>query len=63
MKVITIRLSDSLHSALKEEAYQSRMSLNQLCIKKLTCDSAKSEPEVACQLSDNSDTPKTTPIA
>lgn len=63
MKVITVRLSESLHSTLKEEAYQSRISLNQLCITKLTCDFAKFEPEVACQLSDSSDTPMKTPIA
>jgi hypothetical protein len=63
MKVITVRLPDSLHSALKEEAYQGRISLNQLCITKLTCDFAKSELEDACQLSGSSDTPTTTPTA
>ncbi len=34
-KVITVRMSEELHEALKEEAYQRRISMNTLCLMKL----------------------------
>jgi predicted HicB family RNase H-like nuclease len=33
--VITVRLPQSLHEALKDEAHAHRTSMNQLCISKL----------------------------
>jgi hypothetical protein len=35
IRVITVRLPESLHDALKDEAYARRTSMNQLCISKL----------------------------
>ena len=35
LKVITVRLPRSQWAALKEEAYQGRVSLNGLCVRKL----------------------------
>ena len=35
IRVITVRLPESLHDALKDEAYAHRTSMNQLCISKL----------------------------
>jgi predicted HicB family RNase H-like nuclease len=34
-RVITVRIPQSLHDALKEEAYEHRTSMNKLCISKL----------------------------
>ncbi len=35
IRVITVRLPESLHEALKDEAHVHRTSMNQLCISKL----------------------------
>lgn len=35
MQVITVRMPQSLHSTLKEEAYENHTSMNKLCIQKL----------------------------
>ena len=35
IRVITVRLPVSLHTALRDEAYAAKTSLNQLCIGKL----------------------------
>jgi hypothetical protein len=43
LSVITVRLKRSLHTALVEEAYQQRKSLNLLCIERLRQISARSE--------------------
>ena len=50
-KVITVRMPDSLHEALKKEAQERNTSMNKLCIAKLRPPLATSD--IATQSSEN----------